>query len=283
MSLPQEAIDTFLSLPELEEYHFHLKKIFRTKPHILPSDQEELLALAGKILSIPQKVFSSINNADFKFGQVADSKGKKYELTHASYGMYIRDRDRVLRKNTFQKHFSLYKSYENTLGELLSGQVECHLFNAKARHYSSCLEAALFPHNIDVKVYHSLINAVNDNLHVLHRYVKLRKKILGVDSLHLYDMSVPLTEGIDIKMAYDEAEDVVIQSVAPLGDEYQETLKQGLKQSFWVDRYENKGKRSGAFSSGSYVGDPHILMNYKNDVLGDVFTLAHEGGQGIHL
>ncbi|MGA8165246.1 MAG: oligoendopeptidase F [Waddliaceae bacterium] len=281
LSLPQPIIDAFLSSPELKEYHFHLEKIFRIKPHILPSDQEKLLAIAGKTLEIPQKTFSAINNADFLFSQVSDSKGRQHDLTHASYGVFIRDYDRVLRKNAFQQYSAMYKNYENTLGELINGQVQCHLFTAKARRYSSCLEAALSPHNIDVGVYHSLVKAVNDHLPILHRYVKLRKKILGVDALHLYDMYVPLTKDINIKMPYEKAEEVVIESVAPLGDEYQETLRKGLRQDRWVDRYENKNKASGAYSSGCSDSMPYILMNYTG-LLRDVFTLSHEAGHSMH-
>lgn len=281
LSLDQSTIDKFLNSDELKDYRFHLEKILRLKKHTLTSEMEALLAKTGKALQSPYKAFSAINDADFKFGQVLDGKGEKRELTHAQYGIYIRDQDRELRKNAFtQLHKKFYK-YENTLCELLNGQVQAHIFNSESRNYQSSLEAALFPHNIDCRVYHALIEAVNAEISALHRAVELRKKVLGVDELHLYDMYVPLTSNVDIQMPYEEAEELIIESVAPLGREYQSLLERGFKVERWVDRYENKNKRSGAYSSGSYDSSPYILMNYKGQIK-DVFTLAHEAGHSMH-
>lgn len=281
LALPDKSISSFLASPTLAPYKFHLEKIIRIKPHTLSPREEELLALAGKSLQASHKAFSAINDADFKFGTVVDSKGEKRPLTHSLYGLYLRDHDRTLRKNAFLQMHGTFMDYENTICELLHGQIQAHLFNARSRKYSSCLEAALFPKNIDTAVYHSLIKAVDNGLPALHKYVNLRKKLPGVDKLHLYDMYVPLTSEIDIKMPYHEAEDIVIESVAALGPEYQNLLKKGFKEQRWVDRYENQNKRSGAYSSGCYDSLPYILMNFR-DSLREVFTLAHEAGHSMH-
>lgn len=281
LALDEETLNSLLNAPELKEYRFYLEKIVRLKKYTLSGEMEALMAKTGKALQAVSKAYSAINDADFKFGEVVDGKGNKRELTHAQYGIYIRDQDRVLRKNAFKQMHGQYSKYENTLCELLNGQIQSHIFNARARGYKSSLDAALYPHNIDVEVYHALIEAANSEISALHRAVDLRKKTLGVDELHLYDMYVPLTSEVDIQMPYDEAVDAIIESVAPLGTEYQNLLKKGFKDDRWVDRYENNNKRSGAYSSGSYDSMPYILMNYKGQIR-DVFTLAHEAGHSMH-
>lgn len=281
LGLSKKKLNEYLASPILAPYRFHLEKIIRVKPHTLSPKEEELMALSGKSLQASHKAFCAINDADFKFGEVSDSKGQERPLTHSFYGLYIRDHDRTLRKNAFLQLHGKYMDYENTLCELLNGQIQAHLFHARSRKYPSCLEAALFPKNIDPAVYHSLIKAVHDGLGTLHKYIQLRKRLPGIDKLHLYDMYVPLTEEVDIKMPYKDAEDLVIKSVAPLGTEYQNALKQGFKGQRWVDRYENKNKRSGAYSSGCYDSMPYILMNYRESIR-DVFTLAHEAGHSMH-
>lgn len=281
LALSQEELNDLLKAPILQEYRFHLEKIIRVKKYTLTFEKEELLAQSGKALQATHKAFSAINDADFKFGTVLDQKGQAQELTHALYGTYIRSHDRELRKNAFLSLHGKYRDYENTLCELLNGQVQAHLFNTKARGYDSCLQAALFPKNIDTGVYHALIQAVNEEIGSLHKYIDLRKRLMKLDTLHLYDMYVPLTSNVDIRIPYNEAEELIIQSVAPLGQEYQNLLAAGLKTQRWVDRYENRGKRSGAYSSGSYDTMPYILMNYK-DQIKDLFTLAHEAGHSMH-
>jgi oligoendopeptidase F len=281
ISLPEKKIQEYLKSPVLADYRFHLEKIVRIKKHTLSEEKEELMALAGKAMQTPHKAFSAINDADFQFGTTLDSKGNPRELTHATYGMYIREHDRTLRENAFKNFHGKFYKYENTLCELLNGQVQNHLFNTRARNYSSCLEAAMFPKNIDTSVYHALVQAVNEEIGALHKYIALRQHIMNVGPLHPYDMNVPLTSDIDIKMTYKQAEEIVIESVKPLGTEYQNLLKKGFQEQRWVDRYENKSKRSGAYSSGCYDSMPYILMNYK-EVLKDVFTLAHEAGHSMH-
>lgn len=281
LALPDETVRTYMQSPLLAPYKFYLEKIFRLKKHTLSPDKEALLALAGKALQSPHKAFSALNDADFKFGHVAGQDGQEKMLTHGLYALYIRDQDRILRENTFKAYLGKYEEFQNTLCELIEGQMQSHLFNAKARNYSSCLEAALYPKNIDPQVYYTLIKSVEENIKPLHRYMKLREKALKITPLHVYDMQVPLTSDVDIRMPYAEAEDLIIESVAPLGSSYQNLLKKGLKEQRWVDRYENKNKRSGGYSSGCYDSFPYILMNYRT-LLRDVFTLAHEIGHSMH-
>lgn len=281
LAMDEAALNKLISSATLKPYKFHLEKIVRVKKHMLSPEGESLLAMAAKALQAPHKAFSALNDADFSFGIVKDSKGHERELTHGSYSMYLRDRDRTLRENAFKTLQGKYQAHQNTLCELLGGEIQSHLFNAKARNYPTSLDAALYPKNIDTAVYHSLITAVNDNLPILHKYIALREKVLGLGKLHLYDMYVPLVSAVDINLSYKDAEEVVIESVAPLGADYQNLLRKGLKDQRWVDRYENKNKRSGAYSSGCYDSAPFILMNYKG-LLRDAFTLAHEAGHSMH-
>lgn len=281
LDLPATTLKQLLATPTLKDYRFYLEKIVRLKKHTLSSTKEELIAQAGKAMSTAPKAFSAINDADFQFGTVLDNEGNKIELTHASYALCIRTQDRTLRKNAFEQMHGKYLDFENTLCELLNGAVQSHIFNARVRHFNSCLEASLFPKNIDLEVYHSLILAVNNNIDALHKYMRLREQILNIGPLHLYDVYIPLIKDIDITMSYEQAEQAVIESVAPLGSDYQNILANGFLKERWVDRYENKNKRSGAYSSGSYDSMPYILMNFKG-ILRDVFTLAHEAGHSMH-
>lgn len=281
LELPEPVLESYLNSSLLKTYQVHLEKIIRLRPHTLTSEKEELLAMAGKPMQMLPRAFSALNNADIKFGKIDDSTGKEYELTHGLYQLYLRSTDRKLRANAFQVMHEKYFDVENTLSELLHGEIQNHIFNAQARHFSSSLEAALFPKNIPQTVYHSLIQAVRSGLPALHRYIAIRKKILKLDQLHLYDLYVPLVEQLEMKMDYSEAEEAVIESTALLGEEYQSVLSRGLKKEGWVDRYENKNKRSGAYSSGCFDSYPYILMNYRES-LRDVFTLAHEAGHSMH-
>jgi len=277
ISIDEKILKSF----QLEKYRFFLDCIIRQKKHTLSKNEEKLLAAASESLSCPHKAFSAISDADFKFGKVLDKKGKGRELTHASYGLFLRSEDRDLRENSFVRYFGQYSEYENCLSELLAGEVQSHLFNSNARKYSSPLQAALFSRNIDESVYRSLIKTVRDNISALHRYLDLRKKALKVKELHSWDLYAPLVPTFDMKLSFDESCKLVIDSVAPLGKEYQSHLQKGLFRDHWVDRYENKNKRSGAYSGGCFDSFPYILMNYKG-TLRDLFTLAHEAGHSMH-
>jgi len=281
LSLSDEKLKALLESSLLKEYHFYLETIIKLKKHTLPAEQERLIAMAGQALQTSPKAFSALSDADFEFGEVETEKGEKFPLTHGSYGVAQRSFDRTLRKNAFFTLNQKYSDHQNTFGELLSGHVQKNLFNAKARHYSSCVEAALTPNLIPVSVYHSLIKAVRGRVGSLHRYLEIRKKCLGLQKLHIYDLQVPLVKDVTIDIPYDEGVSLIVKSVALLGEEYQKTLERGLKDHRWVDRYENKAKRSGAYSSGCFDSSPYILMNYKGQ-LRDLFILAHEAGHSMH-
>ncbi|NGX44990.1 MAG: Oligoendopeptidase F, plasmid [Chlamydiae bacterium] len=281
LALPDEVIAAYLKAEELADWHVHLEEIVRMKPHVLSADKEQLLALSGKALNTSARSFSAFNNADLQFPQVVNTKGEKFDLTHGKYLTYIRDADRTLRKSAFEGIHQSFLKYENTLCELLSGQVQNSLFQTRARQYDSCMEASLFPHQIDTSVYRELIKAVRGRLSSLHRYMKKRKEALKVDELHMWDLHVPLVPAVELSFSYEEAEKLVIDSVAPLGKEYQSALSEGLLKGRWVDRYENARKRSGAYSTGCYDSMPYILMNYSGNFQ-DLMTLAHEAGHSMH-
>lgn len=281
LRIPSLTIHSYLQAKELKLYRFYLEKILRKAPHTLEEKLETLFALSLPSLQTSSLSFSALNNADLKFEDVEDSQGNFHPLSHSLYSLYLKSPDRKLREDAFLKTYKQYSSHEHTLLELLSGQLKAHHFETKARSFSSCLARALFPNQIPLTVYRSLIDTVRNHLPVLHHYLSLRKKILKLEELHLYDVYVPLVKDIDLSVSYPEAEELVIASVAPLGEEYQRTLEIGLKEHRWVDRYENQNKRSGAYSSGCYDSYPYILMNYRKN-LRDLFTLAHEAGHSMH-
>ncbi len=281
LQLPEKELQNLLDSAQVKPYRFYLEKIVRLKPHTLDEKEEAMLASAGQALDTASRAFGAFNNADLKFPKVMDEKGELHELTHGTYMTYMASPDRTLRKETFQTLHRTFGLWENTLCELIHGQAQKHYFYAKARHFDSCLDAALFPHRIDPKVYRALIGTVRAHLPVLHRYMALRKKLLGVDELHLYDLRVPLVEGVDIKMDFEEAAHMIVESVAPLKENYQQILKKGFFEERWVDRYENERKRSGAYSSGCYDSHPYILMNYHGRFQ-DIMTLSHEAGHSMH-
>ena len=281
LSLEDSVLQKILHAKELSPYRFHLEKIVRMKPHTLSAEKEELMALSAKALDATSQAFSAFNNGDLKFAPAIDSKNKSRELTHGKYLVYLMDQDRTLRESAFKNLHKAFCAHENMLTELLSGEVQRRVFEAKARKYPSCLSAALFPNQISPSVYTSLIRAVKAHLPALHRYMKLRKEVMGLDKLHLYDMHVPLVKKVDTHRDYDKAIEDILESVSLLGSEYQGILQQGLTKDRWVDRYENVRKRSGAYSSGCYDSSPYILMNYHGN-FHDVMTLTHESGHSMH-
>lgn len=281
LALPNETIQAYLSDPVLADFRLVLERIVRLKPHTLSSDKEELLALAGVALGTPAKAFGAFNNADLKFPPAKNKEGKEREVTHAKYSLYLKEKDRELRKNAFASMHGAFEGFENTVCEMINGQVQNHFFSMRARNYDSCLHAALFPSEIDIDVYTNLVQTVRANLSVLHNYMAGRKKALKVDELHMYDLHVSLVEKVDLNYSYETAEQMVVDSVAPLGIEYQGILRDGLLEERWVDRYENKRKRSGAYSSGCFDSMPYILMNFQG-TFRDLMTLAHEAGHSMH-
>lgn len=276
-----EKISSFTQSKALEPYKTIIERLVRLKPHTLPEEQEALIAMSHRAMGASHKAFSAINDADFRFDDVKDSSGKTHPLTHATYGVLLRDPDRHLRQQAFETLHGTYQRYENTLAELLNGEIQRHYFEAKARGYSSCLEAALFPKDIPTSVYHSLIENVRSHIHVLHRYVKLKKRMLGVSELLPWDLYVPLTPEVSPSYSFNQAVELAIKACQPLGETYVNRLSEGLNKQRWVDKFENLNKRSGAYSSGCYDSPPYILMNFKG-LLRDVFTLAHEAGHSMH-
>ncbi len=281
LQIDKAKIDEYLKCKELSQYKFFLKKLFDKKEHVLSSDKEEIVALVNKSQMTPSSAFSAFSDADLQFSNVSDAGGCEHILTKGTYQVLMKSDDRVLRKNTFKTLHRSFGNFENTLCELINGQIQNHIFNKTIRGYNSSLEASLKPHNIPVKVYRSLIEAVRDNLSILHKYVELRKNILKIDQVYPWDMTNSLVNEYDKKFTYEEACEIVVSSVDILGKDYQKTLKDGITRDKWVDIYERKGKRSGAYSSGCYDSMPYILMNF-HGTLNDVLTLAHEAGHSMN-
>ena len=281
LTIPEDVITEFRSeVEELKVYDFYLKNILRRRAHILSPEMEELLADAGEIADAPSNIFTMFSNADIKFPTIKDEDGEDIQITHGRYIKLMDSPDRRVRKDTFQGLYATYQSYRNTLAAAFSSNVKQEVFFAKARKYPSTLAKALDDGNIPVEVYTNLIAAVHDNMGLMHRYVKLRKKLLGVDELHMYDLYTPLVADAKMEVPFEEAKEIVAKGLEPLGEEYQKILNEGYSNR-WIDVYENENKRSGAYSWGAYGTHPYVLLNY-NDTLDNVFTLAHEMGHAIH-
>jgi oligoendopeptidase F len=280
-AIDDETFARFLEDPALKNWRVRLHKIRRLKPHVLSEKEERLLALGSAALDGYDDAFSQLTNVDMKFGLLRDEKGEERPLTQSSFSSFLVKRDHDLRKRAFHQFYAEFQDHQFTLASALAYSVKADVFRARARNYPSALEASLFKDDIPVAVYDGLIAAVRQNLAPLFRYYDLRRRVLGLSELHQYDTYVPLVAEIETNVSFEEAIDKVLASLAPLGTEYVESLGEGLRGR-WCDRYESKGKRSGAFSSGSYGAPPYILMNYKRDVFSDVYTLAHEAGHSMH-
>ncbi len=280
-AIDDETFARFLADPALGEWRTSLHKIRRLKPHVLSEREERLLALGSSALDGYDDAFSQLTNVDMKFGALLDEKGVERSLTQSSFSSFLVKREHALRKRAFHQFYAEFQDHQFTLAAALSYSVKADVFRARARNYPSALESSLFKDDIPVAVYDNLIASVRQNLAPLFRYYGLRRRVLGLEELHHYDTYVPLVAEIETNVSFDEAIEKVLASLAPLGSEYVNSLGEGLRGR-WCDRYESKGKRSGAFSSGSYGASPYILMNYKSDVFSDVYTLAHEAGHSMH-
>src|ERR1700730_12781730 len=280
-AIDDERFAKFLADPALKEWRIKLHKIRRMKPHVLSEPEERLLALGSVALSGYDDTFSQLTDVDMKFGVLIDESGREKPLTQSSYSSFLVKRDHELRKRAFHQFYAEFQDHQYTLATSLAYSVKADVFRARAKNYSSALEAALFPDNVPVGVYDRLINSVRAHVEPLFRYFELRRHVLGLKELHHYDTYVPLVAEIETQISFDAAVDKVIAALKPLGEDYVEPLAEGLRGR-WCDRYETKGKRSGAFSSSSYGAPPYILMNYKEDVFADVYTLAHEAGHSMH-
>ena len=270
----------FTEQPRLEHYRHTLDEITRQRAHILSKKEEALLAEVSEVTDNAAQTFGMLNNADLTFPNVKDDEGKDVELTQGRYINFLESDKQDVRKGAFKAMYDTYGSYINTFASTLSGAIKKHNFNAKVRHYDSARQAALNNNNIPEKVYDNLIEAINDRIELLHRYVALRKRVLKLDELHMYDLYTPLVKEVSMKYTYEEAQTHIVKGLAPLGEEYVARVKEGFDNR-WIDVEENKGKRSGAYSSGTYGTNPYILMNWQNN-LNNLFTLGHELGHSLH-
>lgn len=280
-AIPEDEFVKLIADPALAEWRSKLHKIRRLKPHVLSELEERILALGAAALSGYDDTFSKLTDVDMKFGSLVDETGQEKPLTQSSFSSFLVKRDHELRKRAFHQFYAEFQDHQYTLAAALAYSVKADVFRACARHYSSALEAALFPDNVPVNVYDGLVKSVRANLKPLFRYFDFRRRALNLRELHHYDTYVPLVAEIEMHISFDDAVDKVIAALQPLGKEYVGVLEEGLRGR-WCDRYETKGKHSGAFSSGSYGAPPYILMNYKEDVFADVYTLAHEAGHSMH-
>ena len=279
-ALPQAFLEACIADKAFADYVVFLKKLLRFKPHILSEKEEKLLALQAETNHIAQETFGILTNVDLDFGKVRTQDGLM-PLSQSTYSSFMHNRDREVRRKAYMKFYGEFEAHKTTLASLYAGSVKLDKYQAQVRGYGSAREQALFPDDVPAAVYDNLVGTINDNLPALHEYYDLRARALGLDELRHYDVYVPLVDQKESRHSYEEAVDIVSASLAPLGQDYVATLRAGLLGG-WVDRYENKGKRSGAFSAGSFSGEPYILLNYKDDVVKDIFTMAHEGGHSMH-
>ncbi len=281
LAIPPEQLERFLQeTPGLEGYRHALDEIQRRRPHTLSEAEERLLAMAGEVGQSPAQIFQMINEADIRFPTVRDEAGREVEITHARFLKLMESRDRRVRRETFQGLYATYQKQRNTLAATLAAQVQKNIFFARARRFGSALEAALFPSNIPVSVYTNLIETVRQGLPALHRYMALRKRALGLDEHHMYDIYTPIVPEVTVRIPWQEAQELAAAALAPLGEEYVRVLREGFR-SRWIDVYENRGKRSGVYSTGVYGVHPYVLLNYQ-ETLDDLFTLVHEMGHALH-
>ena len=277
----EETMNQFYTeKPELNKYKIFITEVRRGKEHSLSPELEKLLAGANELADLPYEVFATLDNADLKFPEITNEKGEKIQITNGRFVPLEESKDRRVRKEVFEKYYETYGNFKNTSASLYAGQVKQLMFYARARKYSSTLEAAVDGNNVSPEVYKNLVEAVNDNLDKMHRYVRLRKKLLELDELHMYDVYVPIVKDYDAKYTIEEAKELVLKAVEPLGTNYVNLIKKAFAER-WIDVVENEGKRNGAYSSGVYGVHPFVLLNF-NGTLDNVFTLAHEMGHAMH-
>lgn len=281
LTLSDETIWSYFDEePKLEGYRHFVKQTVDNRAHVLPAEQEALLAAAGEIFGSPSNTFSVLNNADLVFPTIEGEDGEKIQLSHGIYGQLLESTDRRVREEAFKGLYSVYEQFRNTFASTLSANVKAHNYKAKVRKFASAREAALSSNHIPESVYDTLVDVVNQNLPLLHRYMELRKRLLNLDDLHMYDVYTPLLGEAPISYTYDQAVEKAIQALEPMGEEYLTVVKEAFNNR-WIDVVENKGKRSGAYSSGAYDTLPYILMNW-HDTLDQLFTLVHEMGHSVH-
>lgn len=281
LAIPKAKMDGFLKEEVLAPYRLVLQRIVRYRSHTLSQKEEQLLAMQSEMSGTAGHVFRQLNDADLKFGSIKNEHGETVELTNSTFASFLQSPKRAVRKNAFHQYYETFKNHENTLAATLAGSVHADIYYARARNYPSALESALFPDNVPKAVYENLIAAVRENLPAVHAYFDMRRRKMKLSDIHHYDTYVPILAQQQKKHTWEQATDLILASLQPLGSEYCGVLEKGLRGR-WCDRYPNQGKQSGAFSCGTYDADPFIMMNYKPNVLNDVFTLTHEAGHSMH-
>ena len=280
--IPDEKFEAFLADPALADWTIPLRKLRRRKKHTLSAAEERLLALGSSAVRGHSETFSQLTNVDMLFGKLKDEDGNERELTQSSFSSFLQQRDPAVRKAAFHQFYKEFSEHRFTLASSLANSVRADVFYARARNYPSAREAALFADDVPTTIYDNLISTVRGNLDALFRYFELRRRVLKLEEIHHYDTYVTMVGNVKTNVSWNEAVERVMASLTPLGTEYTDTLRHGLLDGRWCDRYENKGKRSGAFSYGTFTSPPYIMMNYKADVFSDVYTLAHEAGHSMH-
>lgn len=277
LAIDDATFASYLADPAFKDYRIFLEKSRRFKEHVLGEKEERILALQGQCAQTPDLAFSDLTNVDMDFGQV-DGR----PLTQSTYNLFMQDRDRSIRKQAYDRLYATFEAHEHVLARLYEGSVQQDIFSARVRGYASSRDMALFPDHVDGKVYDTLVRTVHEGFPLLHRFYALKRRVLKLDKLGHWDVYVPLVDGFTFHTTYDQAVDTVCKAASPLGASYVDTLRHGLTDERWVDRYENQGKRSGAFSSGCYTSKPYILLNFTGSSLNDLFTMIHEGGHSMH-
>lgn len=281
LAISDERLNQFVKEEAgLEHYRLLIDEIVRFKPHTLSASEEALLAEMGELSGAPSKIFGMLNNADLRFPMITDEQGEKVELTKGRYTQFMESKDRAVRQGAFEALYATYGKHRNTIAATLTSAVKRDVIYARVRKYESALKASLFADNIEQSVYDNLIETVHEHLALMHRYVELRKQMLGLDELHMYDLYVPMVPEVEMNISYDQAVETIEAALQPLGEDYGRVLKEGFT-SGWIDVHENEGKTSGAYSWGAYTTHPYVLMNYQNNV-NNMFTLAHEMGHALH-
>jgi len=280
ISIDDTKLDEYLKSDELSFYKKYIDNILREKPHTLTEKEEEILAAVSDISGVAENVYDMLSYADLEFPEIEDEEGKKVKLTNSNFSLFLKSKNRKVRKDAFEAVYSTYDKYKNTFASTLYGGIKSEIFYAKMRKHKSALEGSLFNDDVSLDVYNNLILAMDENLNSLNKYIDLKKKFLNLDNIHMYDLYVPLTENFDINIPYEKAQEIILKALSPLGEEYLSIIKRAFSEG-WIDVYENEGKQGGAYSWGSYDSHPYILMNYHDD-LNSLFTLIHELGHSVH-
>lgn len=280
LAIEENKLSEYLKDEKLSFYTKYIKDILRDKPHTLSEREEEILAATSELSTIPENVYDMLAYADMEFPEIEDEEGNKVKLSHSNYSLFIKSKNSRVRKDAFEGEFSTYEKYKNTFASMLYGGIKSEIFYAKTRKYNSAIEASLFSDDVSLDVYNNLISAIDKSIPNLNKYVELKKKFLGLNEIHMYDLYVPLTDKFDMDIPYDKAQDIILEALKPLGEEYLKVIKSAFDEG-WIDVYDNEGKKGGAYSWGSYDSHPYILMSYKND-LNSLFTLVHELGHSVH-